>query len=92
MGEQRSIKKIFEDCANDPACDPIEELVNLGLLDSVEDKDIGDSAGRMVDSITDLIREHNIGGQRGRDLADSVDRATGRSEREQRDRDDRGGD
>jgi|GEM_PF-3633748 len=77
----------LEECEKDPACDPIEELAKIGFPVNSDNKDIGDTAGRMVDRVTDLIRDHNIGGARGRELANEVDHATGRAEREANDND-----
>lgn len=61
-----------------------EALAKLKQLSETKDDDGGsllDDVADYVDSTTDFIREHNVGGSVGRSMADSIDRATNRSER-----------
>ncbi len=52
------------------------------LFEQLQERGILDSMYEFADSVTDFIREHDIGGQAGRDIADSLDETTEREDRE----------
>lgn len=61
--------------------------LNVALLSSEASPEGGDggileSMQEFADDVTDFVREHNIGGEYGRDVADDLDKKTKRSERE----------
>lgn len=56
-----------------------KEISNLS-----EQKGISEKMYDVADAISDTIRENNVGGEIGRDIADALDKATDRAEREDR--------